>query len=104
MFFNKKKKPRIENIEQELIDYIRKLRFRHHLIGIDEKEVWIVVSNIQKYYARKNLENEIKYKALLEEREQEIERLNRKLKGIEGKELRDNGNIGPEKESTSQGN
>lgn len=75
----RRNKPKTEGIEQELIDYIKKLRFRHHVIGIDEKEVWIVISNIQKFYARKNLENEIKYKALIEERDNEIKKLKERL-------------------------
>lgn len=90
----KKKKPKFDNIEQELIDYIKNLKFKHHAIGIDEKEVWIVVSNIQKFYARKNLENEIKLKALIEERDEEIEKLR--------KEIQNNGIIQQEEKDESQ--
>jgi len=71
----KKKPSHIEGIDKELVDYINSLRFHHHIFGIDERELWIVISNVQKFYARKNLENEIKYKALIEERDKIIKKL-----------------------------
>lgn len=75
----KKQKAIPENIDEELIEYIKKLRFRRRLLGIDEKELWTVISNIQKFYARKNLENEIRYKTLIEERDHKITELTERL-------------------------
>ena len=65
----------LKEIDQELIDYIKTLKFKHKIFGIDEKEIWTVVSNIQKFYSLKELKLEMKYKGILEEQEKEIERL-----------------------------
>ena len=74
-----KNKVNLNDIDKELVDYIKKLKFKHRIFGVDEKEIWTVVSNIQKYYTRKDLELKIKYKTLLEERENEIASLRKEI-------------------------
>lgn len=43
--------------EEKISRYLETVKIKHTLMGLDEKEVWILVSNIQKFY-RQQLETE----------------------------------------------
>ena len=65
--------------DAEITEYIRSIRFKKKLMGIDEEDLWIVVSNIQKYYEKKALEAETVIETLRkdgESKDQTIAKLN----------------------------
>ncbi|MBQ6621506.1 MAG: hypothetical protein IJH75_01565 [Mogibacterium sp.] len=84
----KKKEPDVpaQAAEEEVLEYIRTVRLRRKLMGIDEAELWAVLSNIQRYYAVRERERRAAEQAekaylqeQLREREQEVLSLKKKL-------------------------
>lgn len=58
-------KVNLNGIDKEVVEYIRKLRFRKKFYGADEEQLWVVVSNIQKYYEKKVQMQKIRYEQAL---------------------------------------
>ena len=43
-----------ENIDAEVVRYVRSLRPRRRLLGIDAVDLWTIILNIQKYYEERD--------------------------------------------------
>lgn len=48
-----------ESSETKIAEYIESLKPRRKLFGIDEESLWVIVSNIQKYYEQRYSETEV---------------------------------------------
>lgn len=46
-------KDQIRELDINVVEYIKKLKFRRKLLGCDREDLFVAVSNIQKYYDEK---------------------------------------------------
>lgn len=68
-----------ETTDTKITEYIESVKLKKKLFGVDEKELWVVVSNIQKYYEQRASETETLLESLrkdLEEKDQLIAKQN----------------------------
>lgn len=65
---------------EEVADFIKSLRFRKTLLGgVSEENVWKKLEELNNEYKSVFDAQEVRYQALLQERDKEIERLKEKL-------------------------
>ncbi len=65
---------------EEIAEFIKKMKFRKSLFGgVDEKNVWKKIDDLNNEYKSVFDAQEVKYQTLLEERDQEIKTLKEKL-------------------------
>ncbi len=74
--------PRIREITclEDIAEALKLLRFKKALFGLDERDVWAKLRRLDEMYAGLYKAQELKYRALLEEREEIIKRYSDGLK------------------------
>ena len=70
---------------EDIADFIEKMKFRKSLFGgVSENSVWKKIDDLNNEYKSVFDAQEVRYRTLLEERDQEIKSLKEKLNTVNG--------------------
>lgn len=59
--------------ENDITAYIKSVTLRKRLFGVSEEDIWAIVSNIQKYYEKKSVQDDAVVEELRKSNEEQAE-------------------------------
>lgn len=69
------------NIDERIIKYIKNIKLKPRMFGADTKDLWTIISNVQKYYDEKMYTQKVEYEANLKRKDEEIAYLRNMIQG-----------------------